>query len=92
MKVDSTGAFSMTIVAMKALMERRSRTKSIRISVIDIRNYQSRQMESMCVDEWSRQSKYDRLCYTQMYLPTASFFRSMKQLAANTMAPTDSSS
>lgn len=92
MKLNSIGAFSVTIVAIKALMERRSRTKSIRISVIEITNYQIRQLASMCVDDLRCQSKYETRCDTQMYLPTARFFRSMKQLAANTITPTDNSS
>lgn len=51
MKSNSIGAFSVTIVAMKALMERRSRTKSIGLTVIEIINYQIRQLASMCVDD-----------------------------------------
>ncbi len=35
MKSNSIGAFGVMIVAMKALMERRSRTKSIRLTVIE---------------------------------------------------------
>jgi hypothetical protein len=51
MKSNSIGAFSVTIVAMKALMERRSRTKSIRLTVIEIINDQIRQLASVCVDD-----------------------------------------
>lgn len=40
MKLNFVGAFSMTIVAMKALMDRRSRTKSIRIAVIEVIQYE----------------------------------------------------